>query len=96
MMRQVLAGLRRQVLAGLSYAHQRLIVHSDIKPSNVLVTPDDQVKLLDSGIVKLLGPETEADPVLTQISRLVTPACAAPEQLAMPSHRWRRLANHDS
>ncbi len=73
--------LLRQVLAGLSYAHQRLIVHRDIKPSNVLVTSDGQVKLLDFGIAKLLGPDTEADAALTQMARPGTPAYAAPEQL---------------
>jgi hypothetical protein len=74
--------LLRQVLAGLSYAHQRLIVHSDIKPSNVLVTPDGQAKLLDFGIAKLLGPDNDGDAPMTQMGRPATPAYAAPEQLA--------------
>ncbi len=74
--------LIRQVLAGLGYAHQRLIVHRDIKPGNVLVTPDGRVKLLDFGIAKLLGPETGGEVALTQMARPATPAYAAPEQLA--------------
>ena len=73
--------LVRQVLAGLSYAHQRLIVHRDIKPANVLVTPDGRVKLLDFGIAKLLGAEAQPDAALTGMARLATPAYAAPEQL---------------
>jgi serine/threonine-protein kinase len=73
--------LIRQVLEALAYAHQRLIVHRDIKPGNVLVTPAGQVKLLDFGIAKLLGGELEGDERLTQMGRLATPAYAAPEQL---------------
>ena len=72
----------RQVLAGLSYAHQRLIVHRDIKPGNVLVTPEGRVKLLDFGIAKLLGAEIGGDALLTQMGRAATPAYAPPEQLA--------------
>jgi eukaryotic-like serine/threonine-protein kinase len=71
-----------QVLEALTYAHQRLIVHRDIKPTNVLVTPQGGVKLLDFGIAKLLRPTEAEDGRLTQaVSRLATPAYAAPEQL---------------
>jgi serine/threonine protein kinase len=74
--------LLRQVLAGLGYAHQRLIVHRDIKPGNVLVTPEGQVKLLDFGIAKLLGPDDGGDALLTRMGRAATPAYAPPEQLS--------------
>ena len=42
--------------AAVSYAHQRLVVHRDLKPGNILVTGDGDVKLLDFGIAKLLQP----------------------------------------
>ena len=46
-----------------SYAHQRLVVHRDLKPGNILVTADGDVKLLDFGIAKLLQPAgAEAPP----------------------------------
>jgi eukaryotic-like serine/threonine-protein kinase len=66
-----------QVCEGVAYAHSSLIVHRDLKASNILVTADRHVKLLDFGIAKLLGSGTDAN--LTQAP--LTPACAAPEQL---------------
>ncbi len=42
-----------QVAAGLSYAHQRGVVHGDIKPSNIMVLGDNLVKIADFGIAKM-------------------------------------------
>lgn len=65
-----------QVLRGLSKAHARGIIHRDVKPSNVLITADGVVKLLDFGIAKL------ADVTLTGTSAgpIGTLAYMSPEQ----------------
>ena len=61
------------------FAHTRLVVHRDLKPDNILVGADDTPKLLDFGIAKVLGPESDAQ---TQAGdRLMTPSWASPEQM---------------
>src|SRR5271168_1133334 len=40
----------RQILSALEYAHVRSVEHRDIKPSNIIITAEDEIKLLDFGI----------------------------------------------
>lgn len=72
-----------EVCAAVSYAHRNLVVHRDVKPSNILVSSDGEPKLVDFGIVKLLtSAADEGSEVLTVTgARLMTPDYAAPEQL---------------
>jgi serine/threonine protein kinase len=66
-----------QVAQGLHRAHKQGMIHRDVKPDNVLVTPDGQAKLADLGLVK----EVETDLNLTRTGRgLGTPHFMAPEQ----------------
>ncbi len=48
-----------QICKAVSFAHGRLVVHCDLKPSNVLVTDADVVKVLDFGIARRLGSDAE-------------------------------------
>jgi serine/threonine protein kinase len=73
----------RQVCQAVQYAHRHLIVHSDLKPANILVTGDGLVKLLDFGIAQLLARESlleQKDEPAAARPRF-TPAYAAPEQV---------------
>jgi serine/threonine protein kinase len=60
----------------VAYAHRNLIVHLDLKPSNILVTQDGTVKLLDFGTSKLIQPDSTLTTTV-----MATPAYASPEQL---------------
>lgn len=66
-----------QVAQGLHKAHKQGMIHRDVKPDNILITPDGVAKLADLGLVK----ELETDLNLTRTGRgLGTPHFMAPEQ----------------
>jgi serine/threonine-protein kinase len=74
--------LFRVVCDAVQHAHGALVVHRDLKPTNILVTKTGDVKLLDFGIAKLLDPEAwgmDASQTRTEM-RVLTPAYSAPEQ----------------
>jgi len=68
-------GLVLQALEAVSYAHQNLVVHGDIKPANILVNTDGQVKLVDFGIAQTLSDKHD-----TFHLPQFTPSYSAPEQ----------------
>lgn len=75
--------LFEKVCRAVQFAHRNLVVHRDLKPLNILVTPEGEVKLLDFGIAKLLDPDDGIDsiPNTRPEVRLMTPDYASPEQV---------------
>jgi len=70
-----------ELCEAVSYAHQRLVIHRDIKPGNILIDEAGKARLLDFGIAKLLTPDT-SDPTLTVAGVApMTASYAAPEQV---------------
>lgn len=73
-----------QVCEAVAYAHSRLVIHRDLKPGNILVGDDGQVRLLDFGIAKLLDGTSErgSETALTAAAgRALTLDYASPEQV---------------
>ncbi|MEU4712088.1 serine/threonine-protein kinase [Micromonospora purpureochromogenes] len=73
------ASIAAQVCSVLAAAHSASLVHRDLKPQNLMITPAGVVKILDFGVAALLGP-TEQSRLTATGHTLGTPAYIAPEQ----------------
>jgi molecular chaperone DnaK len=66
-----------QICEGLEFAHKRGVIHRDVKPANIMITMEQEVKITDFGIAKNLQSED-----MTTGSRILgTPLYMAPEQI---------------
>jgi serine/threonine protein kinase len=77
-----------EIAEGLEAAHEKGVIHRDLKPGNLKLTADDQVKILDFGLAKAVEEPTIADPSSPTMTMppsvagliLGTPAYMSPEQ----------------
>jgi len=78
-----------QVAQGLAKAHRQGIVHRDVKPSNILISEDEQVKILDFGLAKLAG-EMRSDEIDTILgtATYMSPEQARGEQVDHRTDIW--------
>jgi serine/threonine protein kinase len=76
--------LARQAALGLQHAHERSMVHRDVKPQNLLLTPAGQVKILDFGLAHVADEQSPAATPLPSGTVLGTPDYVAPEQARDP------------
>jgi eukaryotic-like serine/threonine-protein kinase len=75
-----------QIVDALAYAHGRHVVHRDVKPSNLLVTSEGRIKILDFGLARQIEPHagdrtTQSQSVLESSALAGTLPYMAPEQL---------------
>ncbi len=73
--------LLRRVCDAVQHAHQKLVIHCDLKPSNILVTADGEPRLLDFGIARLVRPDAFVADDTATVQRLLSPDYASPEQV---------------
>lgn len=73
--------LVRDVCLAMSYAHQRGVIHCDLKPSNILVDWEGRPKILDFGLAKMLDPDASLVSITRDRNRIAgTIAYMSPEQ----------------
>jgi serine/threonine protein kinase len=75
---EIALDILKQIASGLEYAHQKGVIHRDVKPANILLRNDGTPVLVDFGIAKLM----ESDAKLTKTGTSIgTPHYMSPEQI---------------
>ena len=84
------AAYAHQAALGLAHAHERGLVHRDLKPGNILLTPDGDVKILDLGLARFLQDQIGDATLTIEGSGVGTPDYMAPEQFVNARNVDRR------
>ncbi|WP_158549956.1 serine/threonine-protein kinase [Runella aurantiaca] len=71
----------KQILPAFSYTHEQDIVHRDVKPSNIFLTKNNAIKVLDFGIAKIIDNNLN---LTGTTSKMGTPMYMSPEQIQTP------------
>ena len=66
--------IARQIALALEAAHERGVIHRDLKPGNIKVGPDGTVKVLDFGLAKALDPGASSNVMPTNLPTITSPA----------------------
>ena len=74
--------IAQQIAEAVAAAHEHGVIHRDLKPGNIKITPEGKVKVLDFGLAKALGGEAQDQhSTITEPGRIIgTPAYMSPEQ----------------
>ena len=75
--------IAQQIALAISAAHEKGVIHRDLKPGNIKLAPDGRVKVLDFGLAKSAGDQAASqDSAVTQMGSIIgTPAYMSPEQM---------------
>ncbi len=74
--------IAQQIAEAVAAAHEHDVIHRDLKPGNIKITPEGKVKVLDFGLAKALGGQAQdQQSTVTEPGRIIgTPAYMSPEQ----------------
>ncbi|MEO8874079.1 MAG: serine/threonine-protein kinase, partial [Polyangiaceae bacterium] len=83
---EAVAHIGAEVARALSHAHERGIIHRDVKPANVLLSKAGDVKIVDFGIAQRDRLATADEPLHEERERKLTPAAAPSEAFGTPAY----------